>query len=179
MNGELDLAVHTSVYPITFTSYGTRLHGDVRGTVDRAHARPGQAQAAWDPDRAIAALERMRSEPMVLGRAERATVDATVRAVCAHRGWSLLALSVRTNHVHAVIAGKASAERMMNDLKAYATRRLVEAHLCERGRRIWTRHGSVRQLCAPRSVEAACRYVCEGQGTDLADGVARGLAPLH
>jgi REP element-mobilizing transposase RayT len=176
MNDGFDRVVHSRVYLLTFTTYGTRLHGDNRGTVDRSHSRPGQPLAGRDPDRAMKEFLLMRFAPMVLDAARRAIVTATVREVCRHRDWSLLALNVRTNHIHAVVAGLASPEKMMNDLKAYSTRRLVEAHECEPGHRVWTRHGSLRQLSTPRAVEAACRYVCEGQGEDLAGGGAEGLA---
>ena len=176
MNDGFDQVVHSRVYLLTFSTYGTRLHGDARGTVDRSHNRAGQPLAGRDPDRAMKELLLLRFEPMLLVAARRTIVTATVREVCEHRDWSLLALNVRTNHVHAVLAGLALPEKMMNDLKAYSTRRLIEAHECEPGRRVWTRNGSARWLCSPRSVEAACRYVCEGQGEDLAGGGAQGLA---
>jgi hypothetical protein len=55
-------------------------------------------------------------------------------------------------------------ERVMNDLKAWATRRVVEAGLRPHGTRLWVRHGSTRHLWRPEAVEAACEYVIAGQG---------------
>jgi len=104
---------------------------------------------------------------MRLDATRRAVVERTVREVCHHRHWALLAVSVRTNHVHAVVRADAAPERVMNDLKSYATRRLVEAGLLRRGDKVWTRHGSTRWLDDERSVEAARRYVDEGQGAEL------------
>ena len=45
---------------------------------------------------------------------------------CAQREWGLLAAHVRTNHVHAVLNAEPRPERVMNDLKSYASRRLNE-----------------------------------------------------
>ena len=82
--------------------------------------------------------------------------------------WQILALSVRTNHVHVVVAGAAvPPERMMGQLKAWATRRLREAGCVSTNVRVWTHHGSTRYLWKERSVEAAIDYVTDQQGTDL------------
>jgi REP element-mobilizing transposase RayT len=87
-----------------------------------------------------------------------------MQEVCRHRGWVLRAANIRVNHVHAVLQAKLSPERVMNDLKAWATRRVVEAGLRPRGTRLWVRHGSTRHLWRPEAVNAACAYTLERQG---------------
>ncbi|MEQ8849023.1 hypothetical protein, partial [Botrimarina sp.] len=75
--------------------------------------------------------------------------------------------NVRTNHAHAVVAAAATPERVMNDFKSWATRRLRDSGLVDRSAKVWSRHGSTRYLWDKRAVEAACCYVAEGQGPDL------------
>jgi len=58
----------------------------------------------------------------------------------------------------------------MNDVKAWSTRRLVEAGLAARGAPIWARHGSTRNLNTPRSLSRAIAYVLQEQGVDWVDG---------
>lgn len=55
----------------------------------------------------------------------------------------------------------------MNDLKSYATRRLIESGLLAASTTVWTRHGSTRYLWDDASIEAASQYTLEGQGADL------------
>ena len=73
------------------------------------------------------------------------------------------ALNARTNHIHAVLAADTTPERVMNELKSWATRRMVEAGALAAGTKAWCRHGSTRYLWTPGALEAACRYVVEGQ----------------
>ena len=55
----------------------------------------------------------------------------------------------------------------MLSFKAWATRRLHEAGLAEAKDTLWTRHGSTRHLWNEAAIEAAGRYVLDGQGVDL------------
>ncbi|MEX0784178.1 MAG: transposase [Dehalococcoidia bacterium] len=85
----------------------------------------------------------------------------------AFRDWELMALNVRTNHVHAVVDANATPERVMNDYKVWATKRLRTERITAPKRPIWARHGSTIWLWTGRDLEAACAYVSEGQGNDL------------
>jgi len=83
------------------------------------------------------------------------------------RRWTLLALNVRTNHVHMVVQCDAPPERALIDFKAYATKRMIAARALKGGERPWSRHGSTRYLWNEHEVDAACQYVIHGQGDDL------------
>ena len=58
-------------------------------------------------------------------------------------------------------------ERVMNTLKSWSTRRMVEAGALPPGTTPWVRHGSTRYLWKHDQILSACRYVSEGQGVDL------------
>ena len=154
-------------YFITFTCYGTRLHGDDRGSVDRGHALPGTPFVRPDPDRVNRETERMTQPAMSLGAIHRNIVERTIIEVCAFREWDLKALNVRTNHVHAVVDAGVKPERVMNDFKVWSTRRMREAGSIDRGRNVWSRHGSTIYLWTGRDLEGACAYVLDGQGPEL------------
>jgi len=79
----------------------------------------------------------------------------------------LHALNARTNHVHVVVSADRSPERVMNALKSWSTRRMVETGCLPSGIKPWTRHGSTRYLWKDSDLRDACRYVLEGQGVDL------------
>ncbi len=154
-------------YLITFTTYGTWLHGDSRGSVDPAHNVYGTP--VLDPNRQRASLDRsycLRSS-VVLNEACRGIVHVAIGDVAEHRDWTLHAVNVRTNHVHVVVGAGAPPEQVMNAMKSWATRRMVEAGVLPSGTKAWTRHGSTRYLWKEEQVAEACRYACDGQGEDL------------
>jgi REP element-mobilizing transposase RayT len=154
-------------YFITFSCYGAWLHGDVRGSVDGAHNAPTEPFLPPDAVRERAERERLEPNPYRLNQGCRMVVLQTIQEVCAHRAWTLLAVHVRETHVHVVVSGQAAPERMMNDFKAYATRRLRESGMDRGERRHWTRHGSTRYLWTDERVRAAIHYTLYEQGRPM------------
>jgi hypothetical protein len=131
-------------YLITFHTYGTWLPGDSRGSVDEKHAGFGMPYVSPAPKRHAKSMSCLKHAPVELDDRDRVIVLEAVREVFRHRRWSLHAAHVRTNHVHVVGAAQHTPERMMNDLKVWSTRRLVDAGSRPRGARVWVRHGSTR-----------------------------------
>lgn len=156
-----------SAYFITFHTYGSWLHGRAPGSIDRQHNTVGTAFAPTNAKRLTAMQDRMTADAFLLKADQRRVVRAAIEGVALHRGWTLSAIHVRTNHVHVVVAADVPPERIMNDFKSWATRRLREAGLVTSDAKVWGRHGSTRYLHDTRAVENACRYVLDGQGVEL------------
>lgn len=154
-------------YLITFTTYGTWLHGDARGSVDPAHNVPGTPLVDEDPHRRNSDHRCLKHRCITLDAKRRSVVRGTIMEAAEYRGWTIHALNVRTNHVHIVVGADETPERVMTTVKSWATRRMREEGVLDPGSKAWTRHGSTRYLWKPEQLEAACRYVCEGQGVDL------------
>jgi len=154
-------------YFLTFTTYGTWLHGSESGSVDRRQNLPGTpflpSHAGWENSRQGV----LRQAPYALDQARRDVVLRTVCEVCTHRSWKLHAVHVRPTHVHVVVAASAAPEKVMADLKAWSSRRLREACGEDADRDRWTQHGSTRYLNDEESVEAAVRYVVDEQGDPM------------
>lgn len=159
-------------YLITFSCYGAHLHGDESGSVDRDHNIPGHR--TLEPDPALVAGERdlMDQDPYLLNGPCRRVVLDVIREVSLHRQWSLLAAHVRTTHVHVIIEAEAKPEKVMNDFKSYASRRLNQISVDGPDRKRWARHGSTRWLFHRNDIEAAIRYVADEQGDPMAVFVA-------
>jgi len=158
-------------YFITFPTYGAWLHGDARGSVDRDHNIPGTALLDPNEHRRPKEQRRLKHPQVLLNAQRRAVVHRTILEVADHRDWTVHALNVRTNHVHVVVGAPETPERVMNTLKSWSTRRMVEAGVLPRGTKAWVRHGSTRYLWKPEQLKAACDYVCEAQGADLDEEV--------
>lgn len=162
--GAVESGSQSVIYLITFACYGSHLHGSELGSVDRKHNGPGTPILEGDSARAAAEGEHMDQAPYRLDRVRRDAVLEAIQEVCVHRGWSLLAAHVRSNHVHTVVEGEAPPERVMSSFKGYASRRLNRMSLDGANRKRWARHGSTRYLWKPQHVSAAIEYVVAKQG---------------
>jgi REP element-mobilizing transposase RayT len=154
-------------YHLTWTTYGTWLPGDERGWYEAGHL------GVRDPNPAREELARrlMTEAEIVLTPEQRRLVEATIRDHCARRGWSLHAVNARTNDVHAVVTADRDPGEMMDQLKAWCSRKLSDqAGLTQpvarkAGRRHWfTEGGDKNKLETEEQLQAAIEYVVEKQG---------------
>jgi REP element-mobilizing transposase RayT len=150
-------------YFITYTTYGTWLHGDERGSVDDRHNAVDTAWIDPDPDRYSAERAKMTQDAYRLDAARRAIVLDAIVEECRFRGWDLLAAHVRTNHVHMVIATDIDPVSVMTKCKAHASRRLNSAGFDGPERNRWTFHGSTKYLWRPDAVAGAVDYTLNRQ----------------
>jgi REP element-mobilizing transposase RayT len=154
-------------YFITFACYGSHLHGDESGSVDRNHNVPGGRLAEGNPERVAVMRQQMDQAPYLLEKNRRVAVLEALREVCFHRGWGLRAAHVRTNHVHVVVEAEVRPEKVMNAFKSYASRGLNQLGIDGPDRKRWARHGSTRWLWKDEDVQEAIRYVISGQGEPM------------
>ncbi len=105
-----------------------------------------------------------KQQAVYLNGHQRTIVDAALKEVASFRDYNVRALNVRSNHVHAVVSKAVRPEKIVNDFKSYATRRLRLERCIDLGSKIWSRGASTRYLWKPRDVEAAVDYVLYSQG---------------
>jgi REP element-mobilizing transposase RayT len=153
-------------YFITFSCYGTKLHGRSDGSVDRHNS--GWKGRYLHPSRTFENYERalLRDKPVVLNPTEREIVLDAIRQVCSHENWTLHAAHVRSSHVHIVVTAGPPPEIVMTKFKAYASRAL-NAHHGEKEKR-WSRHGSTIWLWDAAKADEAVHYVVVQQGRPMA-----------
>src|SRR5215203_5448125 len=98
-------------YLITIRTYGTWLHGDERGSVDR-HGQNvyGTPRIASNPHLEKMMREEMKSPPFILNKDQRIAVHYEIEDVCSRRSYWLRALNVRTNHHHSVVSAQVKPE---------------------------------------------------------------------
>jgi REP element-mobilizing transposase RayT len=156
---------HPLAYFLTWTCYGTRLHGEERDTVDEEHRRRGSAFVSPNARRVEYETRLLKHLPLVLTDEMRTVVDRTIREHADIRTWKILALNVRTTHVHAVVQGAQDKrpEDVMGQFKAWSSRRLREASLLPAERDLWTFHGSTRWINTSGSLAEAIHYVLHEQ----------------
>lgn len=100
-------------YLLTFRTFGTWLHGDERTSVKR----DGWNRYGHPRYKANETLEgwmrnEMSHDAIILNDSMRQVVDKAIRELCEQRGYGMRALTVRTNHAHAVVSAAAKPERI-------------------------------------------------------------------
>ena len=148
-------------YFLTFTTYGTHLPGDTRGSSDRRGA-PLEVSSAME----TFARNLMPEGPFRLeGAEDRRTVRDAIVEVCGYRRWHLLALHVRPEHVHGLVQAEGvGGGRVMGDWKRYSSRALRSRWPYRR--QFWTGGGSTRSVNGS-GLNRIVRYILDEQGEPL------------
>ena len=155
-------------YFITFTTYGTWLHGHRIGSIDSEHNELGTPFLPGDPTTEQEMRNRMTQPEYRLDAARRAVVLQTILEVARHRNWHIWAIHVRSNHVHVIVTALTTPEKVMSDLKSWMSRRLRERFSEPADRHRWTDHGSTRYLWSESVLADKIAYVVDGQGDPMA-----------
>lgn len=102
-------------YMVTFTTYGTWLQGDERG-----FTKNGKILSV-NKELEQANKKRQSSKEVTLKKEQREIVRSTILQEAARIGENVLAISVRSNHIHAVIEGGGKgADMVVNRFKTAA-----------------------------------------------------------
>jgi REP element-mobilizing transposase RayT len=163
----IQLSPFPLAYHITIHCYGCWLHGDPAGSVDRNNNKYDTPFNPPNPSLHGFERESLTQPPYSMDKPRRKIVLDTIREVCRYREWTLLAVHVRTNHVHAVVQANAIPEKVMSDFKAYSSRRLNESGFDSKDRKRWARYGSTRYKWKWEEVMEAVDYVLRRQGEPM------------
>ncbi len=155
-------------YLITFTCYGTWLHGESPSSVDKQHNNPGDPFLQPNLLRAEHLSTTLKYEPLILNKQLRETVLEAIIETCRRHERRLYAVHVRTEHVHIVVQTNETPEHFMSGIKTAATRELKNSGVIRQNGCYWTRHGSTKYLWSVAEVEAATIYVIYDQGDPMA-----------
>jgi REP element-mobilizing transposase RayT len=73
-----------------------------------------------------AAHSRLKSPPIFLSEAQAAAVLDQFHETASYRGWQCLAVAIMRTHIHLIsaVAGDPNPDSVLNDYKAYASRKL-------------------------------------------------------
>jgi REP element-mobilizing transposase RayT len=152
-------------YHITVGTYGTRLHGDDRGTVDRRMNRPGDPIIGhveqWER------MERaaLRFPPRVFTPDQMRLVESLVPAVCDRGGWTVRARACAPDHLHVLVSGAADGSLIRKRMKRWLTQALAEHVPLEPEQTFWAECGSVKWVWTDEYLGRVDRYVHDQRAT--------------
>ena len=158
---------HTPIaFFITFRTYGTWLHGDERGSVDRVHNRYGTPRLPANKLRQQYELKLLKQPPVWLTATQREVVTEAIKKACKERNWGLWAINARPNHVHIVVTADCNSKQTRATLKAKATKAMRENGCWTSDLSPWARRGSRQNLWTYQDLIVAIEYVLYEQGED-------------
>jgi DNA replication protein DnaC/REP element-mobilizing transposase RayT len=156
-------------YFITVSTYGSRLPGDPSGWVERRRNQYGAPRGVPCIKLQQRSRWALRSDTLVLSPAMRSCVERSIRDACRLAGWAVIAIEVRTNHFHVLVASGENAGQTLSRLKGCATRALRATSLVTHDQRVWSKQGSTKYVWTSRSVVRVKHYI-EAMQDDV-DGV--------
>jgi len=156
-------------FHITWGTYGTRLHGDPRGTVLRAQNTPGTPILEHDPKLWDDSKARLRYPPVRLTREQMVFIEATIPDLCGRGFWTLHACAAGPDHVHVVLATQHDPDTARRLLKRWLGQAMSEQWDLGDGpdRTWWAEGGSTKPICDEVYLENAVRYVLRQRATHL------------
>ena len=153
-------------YHITFATYGTRLHGDERGTVDRDHNCPGEPILDTDAPRENFEASLMRFPSITFTEVQRRFVEVHLASICERGGWGYRIASAGEDHVHGLIAADAHGSVVRRLLKRWLGQALFERWPMSKGRTWWAEGGSVKWVWEEQYLRRAYDYIADQRITE-------------
>ena len=152
-------------YFISFRTYGSWLHGDSRGSTDRFQNHFRAPYIAPNETWRNYNRRQLKAPPLKLEAKHRKVVANAIRKTCEIRKWTLLAINVRTNHVHTVVTADRLPGLVLNAFKANATTNLRGERLWLNSFSPWADKGSKRRLWNEQSLNRAITMCSMGRAT--------------
>ena len=136
------LALH-----ITWGTYGTRLHGDPRGTVDRQHNRYGDPVLGFDEHRWEREKSLLKFDPITFTRPQMILVESLLPRICERGGWTHRTGACGPDHVHEILTSRHDPETIRRLFKRWLGQDLSrQLHPLPEGATWWAECGSIRRI---------------------------------
>jgi hypothetical protein len=152
-------------YHITWGTYGTRLHGDHRGTVERGQTDYGAPVLGSDAFRWEKERARLKFPPVYLTPEQRRFVEATVPDLCIRGHWTFHVVAGGLDHVHVLLTSEFDPETIRRLLKRWLGQAMSSRWLLTDGATWWAESGSIRWLMEPSYFKSVQGYVRRQRAT--------------
>ncbi|WP_148076121.1 hypothetical protein [Bythopirellula goksoeyrii] len=152
---------------ITFGTYGARLHGDDRPTVDKQYNQPGEDFVAASPRRKQFEREKMKFPPRYFTLEQRKFVEVQLPAICVRGGWSYRICAGGADHVHLLcdIRKEIHGEKVRRLVKRWVGQALSERWPLKQGESWWADEGSNIAIHDNSYLNNAFAYIARQRAT--------------
>jgi len=140
--------MHLLAFHLTWGTYGTRLHGDPRNTVDRQHNQYGEPVLGFDEHRWEKERGLLKYPPVYFDQLRMVAVESFLPEICQRGGWTHIAGAAGPDHVHEILYSPNDPKTIQRILKRGLGQALSErsdGNLPE-GASWWAECGSIRWI---------------------------------
>jgi REP element-mobilizing transposase RayT len=150
-----------TTWHITFGTYGTRLHGDSRPSVDKQHNQINEPFVPPSFEREESERGRMKFPPRYLSREQRLAVENKLPEICVRGGWKYRVCSAAPDHVHLLcdIVPEVHGEKVRRLVKRWLGQILSAAWPLPDGASWWAEEGSNIAVCDEQYLNNAFGYI--------------------
>jgi REP element-mobilizing transposase RayT len=150
-----------TTWHITFGTYGTRLHGGVRPTVDHRHNTIGEGFLDHLPRYEQVERDRLAHSPRLLTSEHRNLIESNLAIICERGGWTVHACVAAVDHVHVLLEADRDAEgkTIRTLLKRWTTQLLSERFPERASSPWWAEGGSNKVVDCESYFESAREYI--------------------
>lgn len=167
-----------TTWHITFGTYGTRLHGAIRPTLDRTPDAIGTPFLPPDSRREAREHQRRRFPPVRLTLEQRCFLQRQLPRICARGGWNLRIAAAETDHVQALvdILPEIHGEKARHLMKRWLSEALSEVWPLPEGATWWAEEGSNIAIRENDYLNNAYAYIERQRASEEDPGTALGAA---
>jgi REP element-mobilizing transposase RayT len=113
-------------YHITWGTYGTRLHGDPRKTVDRQHNQYGEEvlgfdEHCWEREKSL-----LKFPPVTFTPPQMILIESLIPEICTRGGWIHRICVAGPDHVHTILTSSNDPKTIRSLLKRWLGQSLSE-----------------------------------------------------
>jgi len=164
-----------TTWHITFGTYGTRLHGSARPTVDKQHNRLGTPFLHANVARQRQALKRMSFAARRFTPPQCLFIEQQIGSICKRGGWDYRICAAETDHVHLLcdILSEIHGKKVRRLVKRWLGQALSERWPLAQGERWWAEGGSNKAVGDRAYLENAYRYILKQRATVPGSGTSR------
>jgi hypothetical protein len=134
-------------YHITWGTYGTRLHGGPRGTVDRKHNQYKEPILKYDEHRWEREKSNLKFAPVVFTCDQMLIVESLLPEICKQGFWTHRTDAVGPDHVHEILTSPHDPRTIRRLFKRFLGQALSKRiHPLPNGATWWAECGSIRWI---------------------------------
>jgi REP element-mobilizing transposase RayT len=148
-------------YHITFGTYGTRLHGDPRGTIDRRCKAYGQPIVEHSEAREQIAAERMKHQPILFTVDQCVFAQAAVEEICERGRWEFIQTACGPDHVHVLLKSERKPKAIRRWLKRWLGEAMTARWPLPDGQSWWAKGGSAKCVWEEKYLRNVEQYIRE------------------
>ena len=154
-------------YHITFGTYGTRLHGDERGTVSRNQNRFGDPIIGKDIVWQRIERSQLKFAPVVLTEEQQEHVETAVPPICTRGNWEFHIAAGQPDHVHVLLTTPNEGKKVRKWLKRWLGEALSVVWPTVSNQTWWAEGGSVKTIWDHEYFANVFNYIHEQRTTPL------------